>query len=126
MEEKLKTNLESGVLFQELKKMANGRAKGFKQKVKSSGDVKRLIHFIEKRKKEVERLKVEIPRDVKTVRSFLHTQRKELEKIGNQIVREVKTDGLNRGTLKSAVGKIRSLRKTGKAVAKKKKAAKRK
>lgn len=131
LEATLKRKIESGALFNEVKRFANGQAKVLRQKVRSSKDVKKIVKLIDERKKQIEKVARELPRDVKEVRSYIKTQRKELERIGNQLLKQAKEGKLDPKTIKFTIrassGK-KAARKTTKKAARKttKKAAKRK
>ena len=109
LEAKLKEKIESGILFNELKRYADGKAKILKQKVKSSNDVKRVIAVVEQRKKQFEKLAKEFPREVKAVKSFIQTQRSELERIGNNLLKQAKARKM--GAAKAQAKKPRKAKK---------------
>lgn len=131
LEATLKRKIESGALFNEVKRFANGQAKVLRQKVQSSKDVKKIVGLIEERRKQIEKVARELPRDVKEVRSYIQTQRKELERIGNQLLKQAKEGKIDPKKIKFNIrvssGK-KAARKTTKKVARKttKKTAKRK
>lgn len=103
LEETLKNKIESGVLFKEARKFADGQAKVLRQKVKTSQDAKKIIAFIDQRKKQIEKIAADLPGEVKQVRTFIESQRKELEKIGNDLVKKAKEGKINADTLRSAI-----------------------
>jgi hypothetical protein len=103
LETTLKNKIESGALYNEVKRYADGQAKSLKRKVKSSKDAKKVLAFIEQRKKQIEKLAADLPGEVKTVRSYVKTQRKELEKLGNELIKKARDGKLNATTLRTAI-----------------------
>jgi ABC-type transporter Mla subunit MlaD len=103
MEEKLKDKIESGVLLKEAKRFADGQAKSIRQKLKTSKDAKKVLAFIEQRKKQIEKIAADLPGEVKVVRSYIQKQRSELEKIGNDLVKQARAGKINANTLRSAI-----------------------
>lgn len=134
LENNLKNKLESGALYEEMKRFADGQAKKLRQRVKTSKDAKKLISFVEARRKRVEKIAKDLPREVKTVRAYLQAQRKELEKLGNDLIKKAREGKINPESLRSAIRKATTKKAapqrttTKKAAAKKttKKAAKKK
>lgn len=103
LEETLKKKIESGVLMNEVRRFADGQAKVLRQKVKTSKDAKKVIAFVEQRRKQIEKIAADLPGEVKVVRAYIKTQSKELEKIGNDLVKKAKAGQLNADTLRAAV-----------------------
>lgn len=79
LEATLKKKLESGVLFNEVRRFADGQAKTLRQKAKTSKDAKKVIAFVAQRKKQIEKIAADLPKEVKTMRTYIEGQRKELE-----------------------------------------------
>jgi ABC-type transporter Mla subunit MlaD len=102
LETTLKTKIESGSLYNEVKRYADVQAKSLKAKVKSSKDAKKVLAFIEQRKKQIEKLAADLPGDVKTVRTYVKQQRKELEKLGNELLKKAREGQINATTLRTA------------------------
>lgn len=123
LEANLKQKIESGALFNEAKRFANGQAKVLRQRVKSSKDVKKIVALVDERRKQIEKLAKQLPGDVKVVRSYIQSQRKELERIGNQLLRQAKTGKLDPKKIKLAINIRRTT--TKKAVRRKKATTKR-
>lgn len=119
LEATLKSKIESGALINEVKRFANGQVKTFRQKVKTSNDVKKLVSLINERKKQIEKIAADLPSEVKNVRAFIKTQRKELEKIGDQLLKQAREGKLNAKTLRSAIQTSRAKVATKKTTAKK-------
>jgi hypothetical protein len=137
LETTLKKKIESGVLMNEVRRFADGQAKILRQKVKTSKDAKKVIAFVEQRRKQIEKIAADLPGEVKVVRAYIKTQSKELEKIGNDLVKKAKAGQLNADTIRTAIRaattkKAAARRTTTKKAAKKtakktsKKAAKKK
>lgn len=131
LESTLKRKIESGALFHEVKRFANGQAKVLRQKVQSSKDVKKIVRLLEERRKQIEKVARDLPRDVKEVSTYIQSQRKELERIGNQLLKQAKEGKLDPKKIKFKV-RAKSGKKAGPTTTKKtarkttKKAAKRK
>jgi len=103
LEETLKKKIESGALVNEVRRFADGKAKNLRQKVKSSKDAKKVIAFVEQRKKQIEKLAADLPGEVKVVRSYIKTQSKELEKIGNDLIKKAREGKINGEAIRAAV-----------------------
>jgi DNA topoisomerase VI subunit B len=103
LENSLKTKIESGSLYNEVRRFADGQAQTLRKKVKSSKDAKKLISLIQQRKKQIEKIAAEIPGEVKTVRNYVKSQRKELEKLGNELIKKARSGEFNADTLRSAI-----------------------
>ena len=103
LETTLKTKIENGSLYNEVRRYANGQASTLRQKVKSSKDAKKLLAAIHQRKKQIEKIAAELPGEVKTVRNFVKAQRKELSKLGNELIKKAKSGEFNADTLRSAI-----------------------
>mgnify|MGYP003344624337 CR=1 FL=1 len=103
LETTLKNKIESGSLYHEVKRFANGQAQTLRQKVKSSKDAKKLMAIVQERKKQIEKIAAELPGEVKTVRQYVKSQRKELEKLGNELLKKARAGELNAGSLRSAI-----------------------
>lgn len=103
LETTLKKKLESGVLFSEVRRFADGQAKVLRQKVKTSKDAKKVIAFVEQRKKQIEKIAADLPGEVKTMRTYIKGQRKELEKIGNDLLKKAREGKINAESLRSAI-----------------------
>jgi ABC-type transporter Mla subunit MlaD len=103
LESSLKTKIESGSLYNEMKRFANGQAKTLSQKVKSSKDAKKVLAAIQERKKQIEKIASDLPGEVKTVRTYVKSQRKELEKLGNVLLKKARAGEINAASLRSAI-----------------------
>jgi ABC-type transporter Mla subunit MlaD len=103
LEATLKKKLESGVLFNEVRRFADGQAKTLRQKVKTSKDAKKVIAFVDQRKKQIEKIAADLPKEVKTMRTYIEGQRKELEKIGNDLIKKAREGKINAETLRTAI-----------------------
>lgn len=103
LENSLKTKIESGSLYTEMKRFANGQAKTLSQKVKSSKDAKKVLAAIQERKKQIEKIAADLPGEVKTVRTYVKSQRKELEKLGNELLKKARNGEINATSLRSAI-----------------------
>jgi ABC-type transporter Mla subunit MlaD len=103
LETTLKTKIESGSLYNEVKRFANGQAQTLRQKVKSSKDAKKLMAAVQERKKQIEKIAAELPSEVKTVRAYVKSQRKELEKLGNELIKRARSGEFNASSLRSAI-----------------------
>jgi hypothetical protein len=103
LETTLKSRIESGSLYNEMKRFANGQAKTLRQKVKNSKDAKKLIALVQERKKQIEKIASDLPGEVKTVRAYVKSQRKELEKLGNELIKKARSGELNGASLRSAI-----------------------
>lgn len=101
LEATLKDKIESGALVNDLREFAGAKAKVLRQKVKSSKDAKKLAAFVQKRKKQFEKMAADLPRETKQIRAFIKTQSKELEKIGNDLVKKAKAGQFD--TIRSAI-----------------------
>ena len=99
LESTLKNKIESGSLYGEMKRFANGQAQSLRHKVKSSKDAKKLISLVQERKKQIEKIASELPGEVKVVRAYVKSQRKELEKLGNELLKKARAGELNANTL---------------------------
>jgi ABC-type transporter Mla subunit MlaD len=102
LENSLKTKIESGSLYNEMKRFANGQAKTLTQKVKSSKDAKKVLAAIKERKKQIEKIASELPGEVKTVRTYVKSQRKELEKLGNELLKKARAGEISATSVKAA------------------------
>lgn len=105
LEKNLKNKIESGALYNEVKRYANGQAKKLSQRVKHSGDAKKVMAFVEQRRKQVEKIAADLPREVKTVRTYVEAQRKELEKLGKELVKSAREGKITATTIRSAIRK---------------------
>jgi hypothetical protein len=76
---KLQTLLKDQDLVEQARKYAEQQRKEVKKLI--SGDVARVKTFIERERKELERLQKQIPGELKKISSFLQSQRTELEKL---------------------------------------------
>jgi len=103
LESTLKTKIENGSLYNEVRRYADDKAATLRRKVKSSKDAKKLIAVIQERKKQIEKIAAELPSEVKTVRTYVKAQRKELEKLGNELIKKAKKGEFNAETLRSAI-----------------------
>lgn len=103
LETTLKTKIENGSLYNEVRRYADGKASKLRQKVKSSKDAKKLIAAIQERKKQIEKIAAELPSEVKTVKNYVKHQRKELEKLGNDLIKKAKKGEFNAESLRSAI-----------------------
>jgi ABC-type transporter Mla subunit MlaD len=136
LEKNLKNKIESGALYNEVKRFADGQAKKLSQRVKSSKDSKKVMAFVAQRRKQVEKIAADLPREVKTVRTYVQAQRKELQKLGKDLVKSAREGKINAASIRSAIRKATTKKAaparattTKKAASKKtttKKAAKRK
>jgi hypothetical protein len=103
LEATLKTKIESGELYTEVRRYADGKAQKLRQKVKSSKDARKLMSIIEQRKKQIEKIAAELPGEVKVVRTYVKSQRKELEKLGKDLLRKARNGEFNADTFRSAL-----------------------
>lgn len=103
LESTLKTKIENGSLYNEVRRYADGKAATLRRKVKSSKDAKKLIAAIHERKKQIEKIAAELPGEVKTVRNYVKAQRKELEKLGNDLIKKAKKGEFNADSIRSAI-----------------------
>ena len=103
LEETLKKKIESGSLVNEVRRFADGQTKTLRQKVKTSKDAKKVIAFVELRKKQMEKLAADLPGEVKVVRSYIKTQSKELEKIGNDLIKKAREGKINAEVIRTAI-----------------------
>ncbi|RZA00798.1 MAG: hypothetical protein EOP11_17955, partial [Proteobacteria bacterium] len=103
LEGTLKKKIESGAIYKEARRYADAQVKTLRQKVKTSKDAKKVLAFIEQRKKEIEKLAADLPGEVKNVRGYIETQRKELEKIGNDLVKKARDGKLDADSIRSAI-----------------------
>lgn len=103
LETTLKTKIESGQLYSEVRRFADGKAQVLRKKVKSSKDAKKLMSLIQERKKQIEKIAAELPSEVKTVRNYVKSQRKELKKLGNELIKKARSGEFNADTLRSAI-----------------------
>ncbi len=103
LESTLKNKIESGSLYNEVKRYADGKAQDLRQKVKSSKDAKKLISVIQQRKKQIEKIASELPGEVKIVRNYVKSQRKELKKLGNDLIRKARSGEFNADSLRSVI-----------------------
>lgn len=103
LENTLKKKIESGALVNEVRRFADGQTKNLRQKVKTSKDAKKVIAFVEQRRKQIEKLAADLPGEVKTVRSYIKTQSKELEKIGNDLIKKAKEGKINADSIRTAI-----------------------
>jgi hypothetical protein len=103
LESTLKTKIENGSLYSEVRRYADDKAATLRRKVKSSKDAKKLIAAIQQRKKQIEKIAAELPSEVKTVKSYVKAQRKELEKLGNELLKKAKNGEFNATSIRSAI-----------------------
>lgn len=103
LEANLKSRIESGALYNEVKRFADGQAKKFSQRVRTSQDTKKVIQFVEQRRKQVEKIAADLPREVKAVRTYVQAQRKELEKLGKELVKNAREGKINADSIRSAI-----------------------
>jgi ABC-type transporter Mla subunit MlaD len=119
LETTLKTKIESGSLYSEVKRFANGQAKTLQQKVKNSKDAKKLISLVKERKKQIEKIAAELPGEVKTVRAYVKNQRKELEKLGNELLKKARSGEINATSLRTAFSAATTTKKAAGTTTKK-------
>lgn len=103
LEKNLKSKIESGALYNEMKRFADGQAKKLGHKVKSSKDAKKVLAFVEQRRKQVEKIAADLPKEMKTVRTYVQAQRKELEKLGNDIIKKAREGKINADSVRAAI-----------------------
>lgn len=137
LENTLKNKIESGSLYNEVRRFADGQAHILRKKVNSSKDAKKLMKVIQERKKQIEKIANDLPREAKVVKAYVKSQRKELEKLGNDLLKKARSGELNSNTIRSAIRaattkkaagtkkRATSAKKTTKKVAKKRTKAKR-
>lgn len=99
LETTLKTKIESGSLYNEVKREAASLGK----KVTSSKDAKKVLAFVEQRKKQIEKIAADLPKEVKTVQAYVKSQRKELEKLGNELIKQAREGKINATSIRSAI-----------------------
>ncbi len=85
LEKTLRNKVESGALFNEVKRFADSKSKILRQRVKTNKDLKKVVNIVEQRRRQFEKAAKELPREVKNVRSYIKSQRKELERIGDRL-----------------------------------------
>lgn len=111
LQKNLETKLEQSALVRDLKKYAMAKQKVIKRQIDSNADVKRALSYIEKRRKELDKVTRNLPKDVATVKKFVAAQRKEFEKASKQLIKELRAGDLEAakktakrygGTVKSA------------------------
>lgn len=103
LEQALVKKVESGTLLNEARKFADAKSKLVKQRLKSSKDAKKLAAFVQKRKKDVEKLAANLPRETQMIRAYVKTQSKELEKLANDLLKQAKEGKLNATSFKAAI-----------------------
>jgi ABC-type transporter Mla subunit MlaD len=103
LEETLKKKIESGALVTEVRRFADGQTKSLRQKVKTSKDAKKVIAFVQQRRKQIEKLAADLPGEVKAVRSFIKSQSRELEKIGNDLIKKAREGKIDAKTIRTAI-----------------------
>lgn len=103
LESSLKTKIENGTLYNEVRRFADGKAAKLRQKVKSNNDAKKLIAAVQERRKQIEKIAAELPGEVKAVRNYVKAQRKELEKLGKDLIKKAKAGEFNADTVRSAI-----------------------
>lgn len=85
LEKTLRSKVESGALFNEVKQFADSKSKILRQKVKTNRDLKKVIGIVEQRRRQIEKVARVLPKEVKIVRSYIQTQKKELERLGDRL-----------------------------------------
>lgn len=113
LETTLKTKIESGALYSEVRRYADGKAKNLRQKVKGSKDAKKLLAFIDQRKKQIEKIARDLPGEVQSVKAYVKSHRKELEKLGNQLIKDARAGKINATSLRSAIRAATGKRASG-------------
>lgn len=103
LESTLKTKIENGTLYNEVRRFADGKAAKLRQKVKSNNDAKKLMAAVQQRKKQIEKIAAELPGEVKAVKNYVKAQRKELEKLGKDLIKKAKAGEFNADTVRSAI-----------------------
>lgn len=103
LETSLKTKLENGQLYSEVRRFADGKAAKLKQKVKSNSDAKKLMAAVQQRRKQIEKIAAELPGEVKAVKNYVKAHRKELEKLGKDLIKKAKAGEFNADTVRSAI-----------------------
>jgi flagellar basal body rod protein FlgG len=103
LEDAVRQQIESGALLQEARRFADGQVKVLRKKVKTSKDAKKVLAFIEQRKKQIEKVAKDIPSEVKQIRTLVLAQRKELEKIGNNLIKRARAGEFNAEKIRSVI-----------------------
>lgn len=90
----LEAKLEESVLMRDLKKYAASQQKVLKKKINSSADIKKVVTYVEKQRKHLDKVAKNLPKEVATVGKFVKAQRKEFEKLGKKLIQELSTGDL--------------------------------
>ena len=120
LQKTMEQKLETSPLVRDLKKYAVAQQKMVKKRLNGNSDLKRALDYIEKRRRELDRVTKSLPKDMQTMKKFVAAQRKEFEKVGKQLLNEIgagdlkavqKTARSYTGTMKRA-GKVRRTKTT--------------
>jgi hypothetical protein len=118
LQKTMEQKLETSPLVQDLKKYAVAQQRMVKKRLNSNSDLKRALGYIEKQRRELDRVTKNLPKDMQTVKKFVSAQRREFEKVGKQLLKEIAA-----GDLKAVQKTARSYTGTMKAVRRVKKVA---
>jgi len=100
-------------LLKEAQNFADRQRREFKKIIKT--DAARLKTYLEKERREIQKLQTRLPGEIKKIRQYAETQRRELDKL----IKKVKTASKKAaGTAKSKVVKRKSTARTTKRTTK--------
>lgn len=113
LQKSLEQKLDQSALVRDLKKYAATQQKVLKKRIDSSSDLKRAIGYIEKRRKELDKVTKNLPKEVATIKKFVAAQRKEFEKVGKQLIKELAAGDLKavKNTAKKYTGTMKRVGK---------------
>lgn len=105
----LKEQLKDNKWIDDARQVAQAQGKEVKKLI--NADIKKVKSFVEREKKQLERLQRDLPKDVKKLRTFVDVQRKEVERL----LKSLRTVGVKRAVGRSVARrsvKARTKKKT--------------
>lgn len=81
--------LEQSSLVRDLKKYAQAQQKVLKKRINSNSDLKRMLGYIEKRRRDLDKVAKNLPKEVATMKKYVAAQRSELEKMGKRLIKDL-------------------------------------
>lgn len=103
----LEAKLDESLLVRDLKKYAATQQKVLKKKINSNADIKRVVSYVEKRRKDLDKVAKNLPKEVATMGKFVAAQKKEFEKLGKKLLQELSSKNMaaSKGSVRKAAAK---------------------
>ena len=89
MQKKLEKQMNKSVIFRDLKSYAKTKGSVLKKRISKSSDMKRLLKYLDVRKKDMDKFGKELQKEAKHLKKSLDSHRKDLEVIGKRLLKEI-------------------------------------